>query len=123
MREGIFWLMFLAAGAVMIILLGLHMGLMHLGGFLGLFGVDLENVRSFATVLERGKSTFYPAFYIIFLALALYHGLYGLRTIILELNIPSALERSVTAFLVLLGGAAFAYGTYTTVKFLALGGF
>jgi len=122
MREGIFWILFMVAGVIMIILLGLHMGLMHFGGFLGLFGVDLEDVRSYTKVAERGQSTFYLAFYIVFLALALYHGLYGLRNIILELTIPSALEKLVTVLLVLLGGAAFAYGTYTTVKLFTLGG-
>lgn len=119
MRNGIFWILFMTAGIIMIILLSLHMGLMHLGGFLGLFGVDLEDVRSFAAVLERGKSASYLAFYIAFLALALYHGLYGLRTIIFELTIPKTLESLVTIILILVGGAAFAYGTYTIIMAFA----
>jgi succinate dehydrogenase hydrophobic anchor subunit len=48
------------------------------------------------------------------LATALYHGLYGLRGIILELPLAPAYGRLVSAALVVVGVVFFAYGAYVT---------
>jgi succinate dehydrogenase / fumarate reductase membrane anchor subunit len=50
--------------------------------------------------------------YVLLLGLALYHGLYGLRTILFELTLKPAAEKAVTALLLLLGLGLFGLGTW-----------
>jgi succinate dehydrogenase hydrophobic anchor subunit len=61
----------------------------------------------------------WAALYIALLAVALYHALYGLRGIILELT-PSARAGRVTTWcLVAIGIAAFGWGTYVPIHLLS----
>ena len=115
MRESRWWILSLSAAALMVVLLTLHMGLMHLSGLMKVLGVDPGDVRSFAAVMERGRSLAQMVFYLLFLGAALYHGLYGLRSVLLEVTPPRG--QGVLSGLVLAAGLlAFAYGAYVTVK-------
>jgi len=114
-RESRWWLISLGAAALMVVLLTVHMGLMHLTGLLRAAGVDLGDVRSFAAVMARGRSAVQLVFYLLFLAAALYHGLYGLRSVLLEVT-PPRTQRLLSGMVLLAGLAAFAYGTYVTVR-------
>jgi len=114
-RESRWWLLSLGAAAFMIVLLTLHMGLMHLGGLMRFLGAELGDVRAFAAVMERGRQLGQVVFYLLFLAAALYHGLYGVRSVLLEVTAPRALPL-VTVLVALAGLVAFAYGAYVTVK-------
>ena len=115
MRESRWWVLSLSAAALMVVLLTLHMGLMHLSGLMKVLGADPGDVRSFAAVMERGRSLAQMVFYLLFLGAALYHGLYGLRSVLLEVTPPRG--QSVLSGLVLAAGLlAFAYGAYVTVR-------
>lgn len=115
MRESRWWMLSLGAAALMVVLLTLHMGLMHLSGVMKVLGADPGDVRSFAAVLERGRSAAQMFFYLLFLGAALYHGLYGLRSILLE--VTRQRSQGLLSGLVLAAGLlAFAYGAYVTVK-------
>ena len=81
MRESTLWFLHLFCGAVLLVVLGMHFGIMHMGG---LFGVPKDEVLTFASVAGRSEMPFYLAVYLILLAAGLYHGLYGLRSIVLE---------------------------------------
>lgn len=115
MRESRWWLVSLGAAALMVVLLTIHMGVMHLTGLLRAAGVDLGDVRSFAAVTARGRSAAQLVFYLLFLAAALFHGLYGLRSVLLEVT-PPRTQGLLSGLVLLAGLAAFAYGAYVTVR-------
>ena len=112
MRETRLWLLFLGTGLLMLVLLGAHFALMH---YSPLFtGQSVEAVRSFEVMLERGRQTAQLVVYLLFLAAALYHGLYGLRGVILELPLARSSGRLVSGALVVFGVLFLAYGSYVT---------
>lgn len=112
MRETRLWLLSLASAALMILLLTIHFAIMH---FSPVFtGQSIEEARSLEMVLARGRSALQMIVYVLFLAAALYHGLYGLRGIILELPGAQAWARPVSFVILIVGLFFFAYGTYVT---------
>lgn len=115
MRESRWWLLSIGAAALMIVLLPLHMGLMHLGGLLKLLGADPGDVRAFDAVMARGRDVGQMVFYLLFLAVALYHGMYGVRSVLMEVTPPRSLPL-LTVLVTLAGLVAFAYGAYVTVR-------
>ncbi len=112
MRETRLWLLSLLCTTVLIVLLGMHFALMHYSPVF--YGEGVEEVRSFGALLERGRQTAFLVIYILLLATALYHGLYGLRGILLELPLARAWGRLVSAGLLIIGLVFFAYGAYVT---------
>jgi succinate dehydrogenase hydrophobic anchor subunit len=46
---------------------------------------------------------------------ALYHGLYGLRTILFELTLKPAIEKTITIVLMIVGLGLFGLGTWAAV--------
>ena len=115
MRESTSWYLFLFAGLIIFVLLGLHMAIMHLDELLLALGTGYSDVLTFSSVLARSKQTFFMISYIILLGAALYHGLYGLRTILLELNFTRRLQQFVTAVLLVAGVGLFVLGTYVAM--------
>ena len=111
-RESTLWTWHLIAGAAILVLLGIHMFIMHLGDF---FGIVQGDVLGWASVIERSKEVAFVVIYVLLLGAALYHGLYGLRTIIFELNIPERAERVISVLFVLGGVALFIIGVYGTL--------
>ncbi len=105
----------MVAALSMLALLSTHMVLLHLSGLLRAVGIDLGDVRSFAAVMERGRAAGQMVFYVLFLGAALFHGMYGLRSVLMEV-IPARRLPLLTGAVVLLGLAAFAYGAYVTVR-------
>ena len=116
MRETKYWTWHMAAGAVILVLLGLHMLIMHVGGITHLFVTpDAGEATSKANSLFRDGMMFFTVTYILLLAVALYHGLYGLRTILFELTLKPAVEKAVTWVLLLLGLGLFSLGAWAAV--------
>jgi succinate dehydrogenase / fumarate reductase membrane anchor subunit len=116
MRDRTLWTWHIFAGAVILVFLGLHMTIMHLNGtfptFNNHFGGEAE---SWANVAWRMKSVFFAVTYVVMLGAALYHGLYGLRNILLELNPGAGLRKSIDVALSVLGLALFAFGAWVAV--------
>jgi succinate dehydrogenase hydrophobic anchor subunit len=111
-----YWTWHMAAGVVILVLLGLHMTTMHLGDMTGLWVEHAEeSAASPANSQARDASLFLTVIYVALLALALYHGLYGLRTILFELTLKPVAERAVTAVLVVAGLGLFAFGTWAVI--------
>jgi len=111
-RESTLWTWHLIAGVAILVLLGIHMFIMHLGDF---FGTVQGDVLAFSSVMERSRDAAFAVIYVLLLGAALYHGLYGFRTIIFELNIPERAERVITALFILAGVALFLMGAYGTL--------
>lgn len=123
MRGTTTWSLHILAGIALVVLLGLHMITMHLNTILGWFNFDhTAAATAWQNVIHRGDSIFAALFYIVFLGIALYHGLYGLRTIIFELNIPTSLEKTITVLFVVAGIGLFVFGAVTAYQFIHVAG-
>ena len=93
MKGTAYWTLFMIAAIVILVLASLHMAIMH-------FSV-------FGAYNPGGVA------YKILLAAALYHGLYGLRTIIFELGPKKSFQAVFTVLLWILGLILFGIGAYT----------
>ncbi len=111
-----YWTWHMAAGVVILFLLGLHMCIMHIGVSSTAFSADVHQ-EAIAKVnsLFRDGQLFFTVTYILLLAVALYHGLYGLRTILFELTLPPAAEKFITVLFVVIGIGMFGLGTWAAV--------
>ncbi|MGE5236265.1 MAG: hypothetical protein ACM3O7_07960 [Acidobacteriota bacterium] len=115
MRDQKLWTWHVLAGLVILVLLGLHMAIMHLDAILGIFNPAGGHPVDWANVVARARSASFTVTYVILLGVALFHGLYGLRNILLELNPSAWLRRVVGAVLLLAGLGLFAYGTWAAI--------
>jgi len=115
MRETKYWTWHMAAGVVILFLLGLHMLIMHLGGITHLFAPEGGEAISKENSLFRDGQLFFTVTYILLLGTALYHGLYGLRTILFELTLKPAAEKAVSWVLLVAGLGLFGLGAWAAV--------
>ena len=72
--------------------------------------------------LARARSLAFSAGYLVLLTVALYHGFYGLRTLLLELDRGPVWERGVTIGCWLAGGTLWLLGCATTIALLLTAG-
>lgn len=112
MRDQRLWTWHVAAGLVVLVCLGLHMATMHFDALLGVFNRAGTEAIDWTNVSARARQAFYAAFYVVLLGAALFHGLYGLRNVLLELDPPPGLRKAVGAVLVLAGAGLFGLGTW-----------
>jgi succinate dehydrogenase / fumarate reductase membrane anchor subunit len=115
MRDRTLWTWHIGAGVVILVLLGLHMAIMHLDQTLGIFGTPGAEPVEWESVAARAGSAFFTVTYVLLLGAALYHGFYGLRNILLELNPGAALRRTINVGLSVLGLALFGFGTWAAL--------
>ena len=113
MREQGLWSWHMLSGMVVLVLLGLHMGIMHLDATLGLvYSPAGGHPIDWPNVVARAKSASFAFSYVLLLGTALVHGLYGLRNIIFELGPSSATKKAVSWLLLTAGLALFVLGTW-----------
>jgi succinate dehydrogenase hydrophobic anchor subunit len=115
MRDRTLWTWHIGAGVVILVLLGLHMAIMHLSSTLGIFGTPGAEPVEWESVARRAQSLFFTVTYVVLLGAALYHGFYGLRNILLELNPGSGLRRAINAGLSVAGVGLFVFGTWAAL--------
>ncbi|MGD8238147.1 MAG: hypothetical protein PVH68_06310 [Armatimonadota bacterium] len=115
MRETRFWTWHLIAGAVVLVFLGLHMLIMHLDGIVGFMNPDGAESVEWENVRHRAQFLFFTVTYIVLLGAALYHGLYGTRILLFELNLKPALQQLVTIGLWAVGLVLFGLGAVANV--------
>lgn len=122
MRDQKLWTWHIAAGAVILVLLGLHMTIMHLDGIAHFAGLNPAGGRpvDWGNVVARGKSAAFAVTYVLLLGAALFHGLYGLRNILLELDPPGLLKKAIGVVLLIAGVGLFAFGTWAALAGRAL---
>ena len=109
----------LVTGALIAILLGIHMVVMHLDAILGFFGVDVTEATSWNSMKDRAEQGIWVALYIALLAFILYHAFNGLRNIILELTPSAKSKRIVTWVVIVVGIVFFVLGTYVPLALLS----
>lgn len=124
MRETKYWTWHMAAGVIILFLLGLHMLIMHVGDITHLFAPNGGEATSRENSLYRDGSLFFLVTYILLLGVALYHGLYGLRTILFELSLKPAVEKAVSVVLLVAGLGLFGLGAWAafTTHAIAIAG-
>ena len=121
MRETKLWTWHIGAGILVLVFLGIHMFVMHMDDVVRIFNLDTGKAIDWENVVHRARMTFFMITYILLLGAALYHGLYGLRTILFELN-PAQGLRKVLSFLITVSGfALFVLGTYAAIMAYRLG--
>jgi succinate dehydrogenase / fumarate reductase membrane anchor subunit len=117
MRDRTLWTWHIFAGVVILVFLGLHMTIMHLNGTFPAFFSDpgVGEPESWQNVAARAQSLFFTLTYVVMLGAALYHGLFGLRGILLELNPGAGLRKGINVALSMLGLALFAFGAWVAI--------
>ena len=114
MKESKLWILHLFAGVIILVLLAIHMGIMHLDDIMNAIGWTSGDPIESEQVFARSQSLFFMVTYILLLGAALYHGFFGLRTIISE-AIASPVRTVLIWGFSLLGLALFVYGTYAAI--------
>jgi succinate dehydrogenase hydrophobic anchor subunit len=115
MRESKLWSWHILTAVIILVLLGIHMGIMHLGAILSAVGIGSSNPTSSAEVFHRSRQVFYMVTYILLLAAALFHGLYGLRSMLFELSLSKAVQKAIGGLCAVVGVALFIYGSYAAI--------
>jgi len=118
MRNTYLRLLQLVTGALIAVLLGIHIVIMHVDAILGFFGVDAAKPTSWGAMIERASQGIWAGLYIALLVFVLYHAFNGLRNIILELTPSVKTGRIVTWVIIAFGIIAFIGGTYVPVALL-----
>jgi len=122
MRESKLWFLHIITAMVILVLLSSHMGIMHLGYILDFLGFqNAIKPTSAENVFARSQQTLFMVFYIVLLGVTLFHGLYGLRSILYELSLPKAMEKIIGRLLCVAGIALFLYGSYVAVQLVQNG--
>lgn len=94
---------------------------MHLETLAAYLGIHNSDPLGYAAVMARGKSLAWVVTYLALLLLALYHGLYGLRSIVLEAA-GYRQDRAITWTIIGLGLVAFTVGSYVVIRSYTMGG-
>lgn len=115
MKERGLWFLFLVAGLVVLPLLALHMAVMHFDGTLAVGNPAGGHPIDWANVAARGRSMAFAFTYPLLLGAALFHGFYGLRTILFELGPAAGIKKAISGLLLVAGLALFVYGSWAAV--------
>jgi len=119
MRTTRLHLLHMLTGVLIAVLLGIHMVRLHLDSILDWFGVDTADSTSWESMIARASEGIWAALYIALLAVALYHALYGLRGIILELTPSAKGGRIIIWSFIIIGICVFGWGAYVPLHLLS----
>ncbi|MGQ9617720.1 MAG: hypothetical protein ACUVUG_02035 [Candidatus Aminicenantia bacterium] len=116
MKESRLWFLQFLTGAVLLFLLTMHMGIMHIEDIFGFISkVPGVEPLDWKAVLYRSKQLAFTVVNIVFLGSALFHGLYGLRNILIEAIPSKKFGKLIGLILTLFGVFLFLYGSYATI--------
>ena len=115
MRESKLWFWHILSAAIILVLLGVHMGIMHLDAILSAAGIGSSEPVAAEEVFQRSQQLIFMITYILLLGAALFHGLYGLRSMFFELSFSKAVEKAIGGLCALAGVVLFIYGSYVAV--------
>ncbi|MDI6857639.1 MAG: hypothetical protein QME71_04900 [Dehalococcoidia bacterium] len=112
------WLFQRISAVGLIVLLPLHIVVTHLFNIAEVEEGALPALVVFSDVVQRMESPVYWTIDLLLLGFALFHGLNGVRNILLDYGMRGAVGRVTTGALSLLGVAAFAYGVVVLASFI-----
>ncbi len=107
------WILQAFTGALLVVLLGLHMVVQHF--------VVKGGLRDYQQVVQYISNPFVFLLEIAFLIVVTWHALLGVRAVILDLGLKPAAERKVTAILSILGVIIVAYGIWLSATIVGQG--
>jgi succinate dehydrogenase cytochrome b556 subunit len=107
------WILQAFTGALLVVLLGLHMVVQH-------FVVE-GGLRDYQQVVQYISNPFVFLLEVAFLIIVTWHALLGVRAIILDLGLKPASERKITAILSIVGVLTIAYGIWLSATIVAQG--
>ena len=108
-REGTWlWLYKIAAGLLIVVLLGVHFVVNHLVAPTGLL--------TYNDVIRYYKTPIVPIMEIAFLVFVVSHALVGLRSILLDLNPSNQVLKVFDIFFLLLGSGSIIYGIWLVIQ-------
>jgi succinate dehydrogenase hydrophobic anchor subunit len=122
MRESKLWFWHILAAVIILVLLGMHMGIMHLSAIWKALGIGSGNPTHSDHVFLRSQQFFFMITYILLLGSALFHGLYGLRSMLFELSLSKSLEKLIGGVCTIAGFGLFIYGSYVAVAVFQMKG-
>ncbi len=122
MRESRLWFWHILSAVIILVLLGVHMGIMHLGEILSAIGIGSGHAVESEAVFHRSTQSIFMVTYILLLGAALFHGLYGLRSMLFELSLSRALEKAIGLLCAVAGVGLFIYGSYAAVRVFQMKG-
>lgn len=115
-----FWPWFLqrATGLALFLLLAVHIWVSHFAGLGEVTSGRQEELVLFGLVRERLRAALFILVDFSLLALVLYHGLNGVRSILLDLGLHGKTERATSLALAVVGIGAFLYGGNALLVFI-----
>lgn len=116
-RSTRYWAANAVAALVILVILGVHMGLIHLDGLLALVNPAWADALAWPRVVARGESGWFTATYVLLVASALFHGLYGLFNMLTEIWTGPRAAARIAAGCWIGGLLLFAVGTGATLAF------
>ena len=108
------WILQLVTGVLIAVFLGIHVVLLHLNDILG-----TTEPTSWASMIDRSSQGLFVALYIALLAVGLYHGINGLRNLLLEVTKSAKTTRLFNWVLAVVGIIIFGWGTWVPFYLLS----
>lgn len=102
------WMIQRVTGAALVILLVMHFWVEHFEA-----GPVRHGQMTFAVIQQRLANPWMQAVDLAFLVIALYHGLNGLRNIVLDFSVVTPRIARVVTVIIVLGGIFWAYWGFT----------
>lgn len=107
------WVMQRVTGALVAIFIGAHIWILH-------FTAEATNGQpvTFDAVRQRMANPWYETLDILLLATVVYHGLNGVRAVLLDWGVGAKSEKALTGVLFVIGAAMVALGAFALVPFI-----
>lgn len=102
----------MASGAIVGVLLTVHIAIQRLDVILGYCGIRIADPLAFSSMMDRARQGSWVALYIILLLFALIHSLNGLRNMLLEINLSDRAIKVSTGIIIAVGAVFLGLGIY-----------
>ena len=112
-----FWLLNAICGLLLLVLAGTHLSMFHLDDVMASLLNNSTEPLAWERVSARGASIAYALVYILMLGTALFHGFYGLHTVLTEIWSGKRAVALVNFVCWFAGLGLFAIGTVAAISF------
>ncbi len=100
--NSLIWYLQRFSGIILLIGLGVHFWVLHFANKTGEY--------LYQDVAQRLSNPSWKAFYIVFLAVVIYHAMVGLRMVVFDFRLPNFLRKLFSIGILILGVALFIWG-------------